>query len=113
MLNAALRIVTSDNVLECFGDTFWPQLRGTTVLGTSEALNCANLCVGLLSIRADLHLASGLFTMRHMISRSHPMLARLAPHGKTLFKTRKLGAFPAETQGLFVSHGRHWFPFER
>jgi hypothetical protein len=48
MLNAALELVMSDNILQ-FGDTFWRQLRGTA-MGTSTAVNYANLYVGLLEV---------------------------------------------------------------
>jgi hypothetical protein len=46
MLNAALSLVMSNNILQ-FGDTYWRQLRGTA-MGTSTAVNYANLYVGLL-----------------------------------------------------------------
>ena len=48
MLNAALELVMSDNILQ-FGDTFWRQLCGTA-MGTSTAVNYANLYVGLLEV---------------------------------------------------------------
>ena len=48
MINAALKLVMSDNILQ-FGDTFWRQLRGAAV-GASAAVNCSNLCVGLLEV---------------------------------------------------------------
>jgi hypothetical protein len=48
MINAALQLVMSDNILQ-FGDTFWRQLRGTA-MGTSTAVNYANLYVGLLEV---------------------------------------------------------------
>jgi hypothetical protein len=48
MINAALKLVMSDNILQ-FGDTFWRQLRGTA-MGTSTAVNYANLYVGLLEV---------------------------------------------------------------
>ena len=48
LINAALHLVMSDNILQ-FGDTFWRQLRGTA-MGTSTAVNYANLYVGLLEV---------------------------------------------------------------
>ncbi len=48
MLNASLSLVMSDNIFQ-FGDTFWRQLRGTA-MGTSTAVNYANLYVGLLEV---------------------------------------------------------------
>jgi hypothetical protein len=48
MLNAALELVMSNNILQ-FGNTFWRQLRGTA-MGTSTAVNYANLYVGLLEV---------------------------------------------------------------
>jgi hypothetical protein len=48
MVNAALKLIMTDNILQ-FGDTFWRQLRGTA-MGTSTAVNYANLYVGLLEV---------------------------------------------------------------
>jgi hypothetical protein len=48
MLNTALKLVMKNNILQ-FGDTFWRQLRGTA-MGTSTAVNYANLYVGLLEV---------------------------------------------------------------
>jgi hypothetical protein len=48
MVNASLKLIMTDNILQ-FGDTFWRQLRGTA-MGTSTAVNYANLYVGLLEV---------------------------------------------------------------